>query len=283
MKFVIPTAFSPTSQFCEMAVLAEQNGIDAIAISDHVAHPAHRVAATRTPRTDRSAGRRTPPGPIPSVAIGAMAAVTTRLRFVTNIYVLALRNPFLAAKADRHGRGALGRPRRARRGCRLVQGGVRARRPGLPHARPAHRRDDRGAAQALERRLRRARRPLLPVRSRAHAAGAGATRPDLRRRTLRARAAPRRAARRLDLGSSTASAELREIAATLRRYRAAIGRDGEPFAMVAACSTPSTPTRSVASATRASPTTPPRPGSSTAAAGTRSKTSATACAASPTR
>jgi len=49
MKFVIPTAFSPTSQFCEMAILAEQNGIDVIAISDHVAHPEH--IASRYPYT----------------------------------------------------------------------------------------------------------------------------------------------------------------------------------------------------------------------------------------
>ena len=39
MKFVVPTAFSPPAQLCELAVLAEQNGIDAIAVSDHVAHP----------------------------------------------------------------------------------------------------------------------------------------------------------------------------------------------------------------------------------------------------
>jgi probable F420-dependent oxidoreductase len=33
------------------------------------------------------------------VAIGACAAVTTRLRFTNNVFVLAMRNPFLAAKA----------------------------------------------------------------------------------------------------------------------------------------------------------------------------------------
>src|SRR5207247_6437189 len=33
------------------------------------------------------------------VAIGAMAAVTTRLRFSTNVYILPLRNPLVTAKA----------------------------------------------------------------------------------------------------------------------------------------------------------------------------------------
>lgn len=98
MKFVIPTAFSPESQLCEMAVLAEQNGIDAIAISDHVAHP--ESIASRYPYTEDGKIRWTEDTawPDPWVAIAAMAAVTTRVRFLTNIYVLALRNPFLAAK-----------------------------------------------------------------------------------------------------------------------------------------------------------------------------------------
>ncbi|MBW2427025.1 MAG: TIGR03619 family F420-dependent LLM class oxidoreductase, partial [Deltaproteobacteria bacterium] len=35
----------------------------------------------------------------PWVAIGALAAVTTRLRFTNNVFVLPMRNPFLAAKS----------------------------------------------------------------------------------------------------------------------------------------------------------------------------------------
>src|SRR5439155_1740265 len=38
------------------------------------------------------------PWPDPWVLIGAMAAVTTRLRFMTNVYVAPARNPFLVAK-----------------------------------------------------------------------------------------------------------------------------------------------------------------------------------------
>ena len=39
------------------------------------------------------------PWPDPWVAIGAMAAVTQRIRFLTGIYVLPMRNPFQVAKA----------------------------------------------------------------------------------------------------------------------------------------------------------------------------------------
>jgi probable F420-dependent oxidoreductase len=99
VRFVIPAAFSPPAQLCAMAALAEENGIDAVAVSDHVAHP-ERIAS-RYPYTEDGSIRWTEETawPDPWVAIGAMAAVTTRLRFVTNVYVLALRNPFLAAKA----------------------------------------------------------------------------------------------------------------------------------------------------------------------------------------
>ena len=99
MQFVIPTAFSPAAHFCAMARAAEEHGWDAVAISDHVAHP--ETIASPYPYTKDGAIRwnEHTAWPDPWVSIGAMAAVTTRLRFVTNVYVLALRNPFLAAKA----------------------------------------------------------------------------------------------------------------------------------------------------------------------------------------
>ncbi len=99
MHFVIPTAFSPVSHLCAMARAAEEHGWDGVAISDHVAHP-ERID-TPYPYTRDGAIRwdEHTVWPDPWVTIGAMAAVTTRLRFLSNVYVLALRNPFLAAKA----------------------------------------------------------------------------------------------------------------------------------------------------------------------------------------
>jgi probable F420-dependent oxidoreductase len=99
VKFVIPTAFSPPEHFCAMARAAEDSGWDVIALSDHVAHP-ERIASPYPYTQDGSIRWDAETAwPDPWVSIGAMAAVTTRLRFVTNIFVLALRNPFLAAKA----------------------------------------------------------------------------------------------------------------------------------------------------------------------------------------
>ena len=98
MKFIASLAFSPTADLCSIARAADEAGLDAVAISDHVVHP--KQIATPYPYTPDGEPRWQPftEWPDPMVAIGAMAAVTERLRFVTSIYVLPMRNPFLVAK-----------------------------------------------------------------------------------------------------------------------------------------------------------------------------------------
>jgi probable F420-dependent oxidoreductase len=234
VKFVVPTAFSPAAQLCELAVLAEQNGIDAVAISDHVVHP--EKIASRYPYTKDGGIRWTEDTawPDPWVAIGAMAAVTTRIRFVTNVYVLALRNPFLAAKAiataaalsqDRVALGvgvgwcaeefelagqAFGT--RGRRTDEMIEI-LRALWSGA-YVEHHGRHYDFGRVRMLPQ-------PTAPV----PIYGGGLSEPALRR------------AARLDgwISDLHSTAELKEIAATLRRYRVELGRADAPFDFVAAC------------------------------------------------
>ncbi len=99
MKFVVATAYSDPMHYCELARAAEDAGFEALAVSDHVVHP--EKIASRYPYTADGSPRfrADTPWPDPWVAIGAMAAVTRRLRFLTNVFVLPLRNPFLVAKA----------------------------------------------------------------------------------------------------------------------------------------------------------------------------------------
>ncbi len=99
MQFAAAFAFCDIAQLPELARTAEACGWDYIGISDHVVHPA--TIESRYPYTDDGRPRWPPftPWPDPWVAIAAMAAVTERIRFVTNIFVLPLRNPFLVAKA----------------------------------------------------------------------------------------------------------------------------------------------------------------------------------------
>lgn len=99
MKFVCSLAFTPLSQLVPLARAADEAGFDAVALPDHVVHP--QAIATPYPYTPDGAPRWPPftPWPDPFVAIGAMASATSRLRFLTSIYVLPLRSPFLVAKA----------------------------------------------------------------------------------------------------------------------------------------------------------------------------------------
>jgi probable F420-dependent oxidoreductase len=99
MKFCCSLAFNDPSHFVELAKTAEHCGWDALMLSDHVVHP--EKIRSIYPYTKDGAPRWEAPAPWPDpwVAIGAMAAVTSRIRFMTAVYVLPLRNPFVVAKA----------------------------------------------------------------------------------------------------------------------------------------------------------------------------------------
>jgi probable F420-dependent oxidoreductase len=99
MKFVVSLAFSPPDELCRLAEAADESGFFAAAISDHVVHP--RRIESPYPYTDDGSLRWEPftPWPDPWVAIGAMSAVTERLRFLSSVFVLPMRNPFAVAKA----------------------------------------------------------------------------------------------------------------------------------------------------------------------------------------
>jgi probable F420-dependent oxidoreductase len=99
MKFIASLAFTHTSELLELARAADACGWDGLMVSDHVVHPErietpYPYTPDGQPRWQASA-----PWPDPWVSIGAMAAVTRRVRFYTGVYVLPLRNPFLVAKA----------------------------------------------------------------------------------------------------------------------------------------------------------------------------------------
>ncbi len=99
MKFCIALAYNDPLELPELARAAEGAGFEAVILSDHLVYPA--VLRTPYPYTQDGRPRWEPstPWPDPFVAIGALSAVTERLRFVTGIYVLPLRHPVLAAKA----------------------------------------------------------------------------------------------------------------------------------------------------------------------------------------
>ncbi len=99
MKLYISTAFRETKEAVEIAKAADDLGYDGVGIPDHIVNL--ETLATPYPYT-RDGERRWQPftqWPDPWVLVGAMAQVTTRLKFVTTVYIPAMRDPYSAAKA----------------------------------------------------------------------------------------------------------------------------------------------------------------------------------------
>lgn len=98
MKFYISSAFLDTQEIIEIAKVADDLGYDGIGIPDHVVNL--ETLNTPYPYTKHGQRRWQPftDWPDPWVLVGAMAQVTTRLRFVTTVYIPAMRNPYSAAK-----------------------------------------------------------------------------------------------------------------------------------------------------------------------------------------
>lgn len=99
MKFSQAMIGTSPLDWPRIAMACEAAGFDSVAVSDHVVYPA--TLGSEYPYTADGTPLFSPDEdwPDPWVAIGAMAAVTSTLRFVTNVYVLPLRNPFVVAKA----------------------------------------------------------------------------------------------------------------------------------------------------------------------------------------
>ncbi len=99
MKFYVSTAFLDTREAVEIAKAADDLGYDGIAIPDHVVN----LETLATPYPYTKDGRRRwesfTDWPDPWVMIGAIALATSRLQFVTTVYLPAMRDPYSAAKA----------------------------------------------------------------------------------------------------------------------------------------------------------------------------------------
>src|SRR5258706_10630062 len=99
MKFWQAVSFTEPEQLVEIAKLAEQAGFEGILVSDHLFHP-EKIASKYPYTPDGVPGfHAETPWPEPFAAAAAMAAVTTRLRFATMVYILPLRHPVEVAKA----------------------------------------------------------------------------------------------------------------------------------------------------------------------------------------
>ncbi|MFT4054422.1 MAG: TIGR03619 family F420-dependent LLM class oxidoreductase [Novosphingobium sp.] len=99
MKFWQMLSWVEVDQLVPLAKFAEELGFTGVMNSDHAVYPEEVLAPY--PYSESGRPMMEPDWPYPDcwVTIAAMAAVTTRLRFSTSVYVLPLRNVFEVAKA----------------------------------------------------------------------------------------------------------------------------------------------------------------------------------------
>lgn len=99
MRLFLGVTYVEVEQLVAVARCAEAAGFDGVALADHVAIPGVRESS----HTMEEAGRPLfdPCGPWPDalIAIAAMAAATTTLRFLTRVVVLPLHHPLALARA----------------------------------------------------------------------------------------------------------------------------------------------------------------------------------------
>ena len=99
MKFYVSSAFLNIGEIVEIAKAADDLGYEGMAIPDHVVNL--ETLSTPYPYTPDGERRWQPftDWADPWVLIGALSQATERLKFVTTVYIPAMRDPYSAAKA----------------------------------------------------------------------------------------------------------------------------------------------------------------------------------------
>lgn len=99
MKFYVSSAFLQAGEVVEIARAADELGYEGMAIPDHVVNL--EKLTTPYPYTPDGQRRWQPftDWLDPWVLVGALGQVTDRLKFVTTVYIPAMRDPYSAAKA----------------------------------------------------------------------------------------------------------------------------------------------------------------------------------------
>jgi probable F420-dependent oxidoreductase len=98
MKFWVSTAFTPVDQYVHLARCCDEAGLHGLLMGDHQVHPRELQRPYPYSADGKPIWSEDAPWPDAFVTIGAMAAVTERLRFGTNVYIGPARNILTVAK-----------------------------------------------------------------------------------------------------------------------------------------------------------------------------------------
>jgi probable F420-dependent oxidoreductase len=98
MKYTCSVAMSPIDQLIELAKTAEEVGFDSIALPDSIFYMEKQSADYPYTADGSRMWNKDTPWTDPLIVAGAMGAVTSKLRFYTNVMKLGSRNPLLLAR-----------------------------------------------------------------------------------------------------------------------------------------------------------------------------------------
>jgi len=98
MQYTCSVAMGPIDQLIEIAKTAEEVGFDSIALPDSVFYMEKQSADYPYTADGSRMWNEDTPWADPLIAAGAMGAVTSKLRFYTNVMKLGSRNPLLLAR-----------------------------------------------------------------------------------------------------------------------------------------------------------------------------------------
>jgi probable F420-dependent oxidoreductase len=99
MEFWQFLAFTEVEQLTEIARIAEEVGFTGVLLGDHILVPEKLDSPYPYTPDGKPGFDSADVWPDPWVSISAMAAVTSKLRFGTSVYILPLRSPFQVAKS----------------------------------------------------------------------------------------------------------------------------------------------------------------------------------------
>jgi probable F420-dependent oxidoreductase len=94
VRFWLSLNFEPLDQLLDLARMAEEFGYEGVVLPDHIAVP----SGDTTPHPTGYPLQPEEEFPEPLMCFASMASVTTRLRCLTGVLVVPLRDPFLLAK-----------------------------------------------------------------------------------------------------------------------------------------------------------------------------------------
>ncbi|AGB25931.1 putative F420-dependent oxidoreductase, Rv2161c family [Mycobacterium sp. JS623] len=98
MKYTVSVAMSPIEQLIELAKTAEEVGFDSIALPDSIFYMEKQSTDYPYTADGSRMWNEDTPWADPLIVAGAMGAVTSTLRFYTNVMKLGSRNPLLLAR-----------------------------------------------------------------------------------------------------------------------------------------------------------------------------------------